>query len=155
MSVSQYPPNFDGDVVGPASATSGHLAVFSGTTGKIIADGGAVPSPGITNSAPANTVTKSDGTNLVASAITDNGTTVQISAKTSLGGGGAIGDFGADDSNTIILGVGQPNQIKINNTDNRIDVNGGSVFFFDLPTSDPGMAGRLYTVAGALFISGG
>ncbi len=32
-----------GDVVGPASAVDGHLAVFDGPTGKIIKDGGAVP----------------------------------------------------------------------------------------------------------------
>ena len=30
-----------GDVVGPASATDGHLATFDGTTGKLIKDGGA------------------------------------------------------------------------------------------------------------------
>lgn len=33
-----------GDVVGPASAVSGHLAVFDGTTGKLLKDGGPVPS---------------------------------------------------------------------------------------------------------------
>jgi len=38
-----------GDVVGPGSATSGHMAVFSGTSGKLIADGGAVPSVSGTN----------------------------------------------------------------------------------------------------------
>lgn len=32
-----------GDVVGPASAVSGNIAVFDGTTGKLIADGGPVP----------------------------------------------------------------------------------------------------------------
>lgn len=32
-----------GDVVGPAGATTGHLAVYSDTTGKLIADGGAAP----------------------------------------------------------------------------------------------------------------
>lgn len=32
-----------GDVVGPASATDGNLAVFDGATGKIIKDGGAIP----------------------------------------------------------------------------------------------------------------
>lgn len=32
-----------GDVVGPGSATNGHLAVFDGTTGKLIKDGGAPP----------------------------------------------------------------------------------------------------------------
>lgn len=31
-----------GDVVGPASATDGHLAIFDGTTGKLIKDGGAL-----------------------------------------------------------------------------------------------------------------
>lgn len=33
-----------GNVVGPGSAIDGHLAVFDGITGKIIKDGGAVPS---------------------------------------------------------------------------------------------------------------
>jgi hypothetical protein len=35
-----------GDVVGPDSSTDGHLAVFNGTTGKLIKDGGAVPGGG-------------------------------------------------------------------------------------------------------------
>jgi len=30
-------------VVGPTSVTDGHLAVFDGTTGKLVKDGGAVP----------------------------------------------------------------------------------------------------------------
>jgi hypothetical protein len=33
----------DGDVIGPASAVDGHLVVFDGATGKIVKDGGAVP----------------------------------------------------------------------------------------------------------------
>jgi hypothetical protein len=33
-----------GNVLGPASATDGHLAIFDSTTGKLIKDGGAVPS---------------------------------------------------------------------------------------------------------------
>ena len=32
-----------GDVVGPASATDSHLAVFNGVTGKLLKDGGALP----------------------------------------------------------------------------------------------------------------
>lgn len=32
-----------GDVVGPASATSGHVALFDGTTGKLLKDAGAPP----------------------------------------------------------------------------------------------------------------
>ena len=35
-----------GDVVGPAGATDGNLAVFDGATGKLLKDGGAVPSGG-------------------------------------------------------------------------------------------------------------
>ena len=57
--MSQYPPfmaltqsgvyqlpdgDGTGDVVGPASATDGNLAVFDGTTGKLLKDGGGVPS---------------------------------------------------------------------------------------------------------------
>lgn len=34
-----------GTMNGPASATDGHLAVFDGTTGKLVKDGGAVPVP--------------------------------------------------------------------------------------------------------------
>ncbi len=36
-------------VVGPASATSGHIATFNGTTGKLIQDGGAVPTGTVTS----------------------------------------------------------------------------------------------------------
>lgn len=36
-------PTGTGDVVGPASAVNGHLAVFSGTSGKVVADGGEIP----------------------------------------------------------------------------------------------------------------
>ena len=35
------PPAGTGDVVGPAGATDGHLAVFDGATGKLLKDGGA------------------------------------------------------------------------------------------------------------------
>jgi hypothetical protein len=35
--------SFGGDVVGPGSATDGHLAVFDGSSGKLIKDGGAPP----------------------------------------------------------------------------------------------------------------
>ena len=37
-----------GDVVGPAGATSGHVAVFDGATGKLLADGGAISTDGST-----------------------------------------------------------------------------------------------------------
>ncbi len=43
-----------GDVVGPASATDNHLAVFDGATGKLIKDGGAIPSGGTPSGADTN-----------------------------------------------------------------------------------------------------
>lgn len=41
--------NIDGAVIGPASATTGHFAIFSGTTGKVIQDGGVVGSLSVLN----------------------------------------------------------------------------------------------------------
>jgi hypothetical protein len=47
-----------GDVVGPASATSGNVVTFSGTTGKLIADGGkALPSGSIVGTSDSQTLT--------------------------------------------------------------------------------------------------
>lgn len=39
--------NIDGAVVGPASATDGHVALFDGATGKLIKDGGAATTAGL------------------------------------------------------------------------------------------------------------
>lgn len=54
-----------GDVVGPASATDGHLAVFDGATGKIIKDGGAVPVAGGSGTVLTVTVGAADADYLV------------------------------------------------------------------------------------------
>lgn len=40
LTVQQPDPLADGDVVGPASSTDGHYALFDGTTGKLLKDGG-------------------------------------------------------------------------------------------------------------------
>lgn len=61
-----------GNVVGPASATDGHLAVFDGPTGKLLKGGGA-GGGGVTNSAGANVFPLSDGTNLVPSPLRVSG----------------------------------------------------------------------------------
>ena len=42
IGISGFDPSGSGDVEGPGSATSGDLATFNGTTGKIIADSGIV-----------------------------------------------------------------------------------------------------------------
>lgn len=61
-----------GDVVGPTSATDSNIAVFNGTTGKIIKDGGAsIPASGIfpartpqiVNPLTGDTVTATGGAN--------------------------------------------------------------------------------------------
>lgn len=44
-------------VVGPASVTSGHIATFNGTTGKLIQDGGAVPTGTVTSIATTGPIT--------------------------------------------------------------------------------------------------
>jgi len=42
--------NIDGAVIGPASSTNGHVAVFDGSGGKLIADGGALGTAAFTDS---------------------------------------------------------------------------------------------------------
>jgi hypothetical protein len=89
-----------GDVVGPASSTDGHLAVFDGVDGKTIKDGGAIPT------GASLTVEEADGTPSVADVIkikvtngslTDDGSGVVSldfgSAATDGGGGGTSGDW--------------------------------------------------------------
>lgn len=70
---------YGGDVVGPASATNGHVAVFSGTTGKIIADGG-VPASGTVTSVSVITANGFSGT--VATATTTPAITIIAGAIT-------------------------------------------------------------------------
>lgn len=42
-----------GDVVGPGSAVAGNIAIFDGTTGKLIEDGGVAPIPAVSSSSGA------------------------------------------------------------------------------------------------------
>lgn len=64
----------DGDVVGPGSATSGNVATFNGTTGKIIQDGGkSLPSGSIVGTSDTQTLTNKRITQRVNS-ITDAAT---------------------------------------------------------------------------------
>lgn len=43
IDAEKLPAGSSGDVVGPSSATDGHIAVFDGLTGKLIKDGGELP----------------------------------------------------------------------------------------------------------------
>lgn len=110
---------------------------------------------GFTNNAIAGVVPVSDGINLVGSTITDNGSVVNIAAKTAISSSGASADFGTDDQNTIILGVGQTYQLRINNTDNNINLQGTKILMADLPTSDPLISGQIYSNLRVLMVSNG
>src|SRR6478672_3862116 len=50
-----------GDVVGPASSTNNHVALFDGTTGKLLKDGGALPA-GLTDGDKGDIAVSSSGT---------------------------------------------------------------------------------------------
>ena len=105
-----------GNVVGPASAVSGHLATFTDNTGKVIGDGGAIPT-GVTNSAPADMIPKSDGINLISSAdqgvanIGDPASDTFIQLKTTdhevnIGLGGSrflVGDYLGAGNHTLLM----------------------------------------------------
>ena len=63
-----------GDVVGPASSTNNHVAVFSGNTGKLLANGGkTLPAGGILGTTDAQTLTNKT-VNLSANTVTVDGT---------------------------------------------------------------------------------
>ena len=87
---------YTGDVVGPASAVDGDLAVFDGTTGKLIADGGSFGD----NLEPFDGINvKNYGATGDALKVTDavlNGTTTVTSAS---------GKFTANDVGKVIWGV--------------------------------------------------
>lgn len=100
-----------GDVVGPASAVGDHLAVFNGTTGKLLKDGGAVPA-GITNSAGANIVPRSNGTNLIASNITDDGVSLSVTIV-NIGGDEVDFTLSPDSFALLTSGVNGNTQIQM------------------------------------------
>lgn len=110
-----------GDASGPVSSTDNAISRFDGTGGKTfqnslatIDDSGSVNIPtgqtykinnvalvsSITNSAGANVVPKSDGTNLVASRVSDDGTNIAVNSGAD--GTTTIGDTGGAGNNTKI-----------------------------------------------------
>jgi len=62
-----------GDVVGPAGAVNGRVAIFSGATGKLIADGGTLLSALLTSAAIGSTVQAWDADLDTIAALTTNG----------------------------------------------------------------------------------
>lgn len=136
---------------------------------------------GITNSAGANVVMKSDGTNAVASQITDDGTTVAMPSVAAMAGVFAInggpgaggGQFSTSDDGTVQLGGGA-STLSLNATTavsligknaatsieihadkaektiiltavNGVELSSAIIKVGALPTSDPGVAGQLWS----------
>jgi len=89
-----------GDVVGPASSTAGNLALFDGTTGKLLKDGGAPASrtPNVQSVTSAGTVTPTFSNDMV-----------KITAQ-------AAGLTLANPTGTAIPGLGMVIRIKDNGT---------------------------------------
>lgn len=77
-----------GDVVGPASAVDGHLAVFDGVTGKLIKDGGPVP--------------------------TGTGTVTSVSVVTANGVSGSVATSTTTPAITLTLGAITPTSVNGN-----------------------------------------
>ena len=91
--------NIGADVTGPSSAVSGNLAIFDGTTGKKIKDGGVVPSGGIIASGvidwTVNSSTYSGNIDLSSFDITDDMADMAITIRIVEGGDGNP-NFGGD-----------------------------------------------------------
>jgi len=82
--------NLDGAVIGPASSTSGNVATFNGTSGKVIQDGGkALPSGAIVGTTDSQALTNK----------TVNGNTITAGTFTLTGGAGKTLTF----NNTLTL----------------------------------------------------
>jgi hypothetical protein len=94
-------------VQGPASATSGHIATFNGTTGQIIQDGGA---------APTGTVSSvTCGTGLSGGTITATGTCAVI-ANATFTTGTQLSPTGTSSSTGVMMGMGSTLTITPTNT---------------------------------------
>lgn len=127
--------NIDGAVIGPASATSTNIATFSGTTGKLIADGGVAISALVPTSRTVNGHALTDNVTVTASDVSlgnvSNDAQLKIAsnlsdlnsastARTNLGLGGAAvlnvgtttGTVAAGDDSRIVAAV--PNTRTVN-----------------------------------------
>ncbi|MBL7716422.1 MAG: tail fiber domain-containing protein [Bdellovibrionales bacterium] len=117
----------------PASITSYSFtwpsaAPVSPTTMYLRGDGSwTAPPTGITNGAGANVITKSDGTNLVASGLTDDGTNLTIARNTSVSGTNTftVGTGAATFGGTLNANgsIASTAQLNINSTNGTPQVN--------------------------------
>ena len=99
-----------GDVAGPASSTNNHVALFDGTTGKLLKDGGALP-PGLTDGDKGDIVVSASGTTwTVDNDVVTNAKLANMAALTikgrATGSTGDPEDLTAAQAATIVQGDG-------------------------------------------------
>ncbi len=97
MSITTFPATATGNVTGPASSTTGHIATFADGTGKVLADGGAASGGTVTN------VSSADANATVATPTTTPVITIVSAPK--LATARAIGGVNFDGSASINPGV--------------------------------------------------
>tara|TARA_R100000963_G_C4640845_1_gene104479 strand:+ start:47 stop:610 length:564 start_codon:yes stop_codon:yes gene_type:complete len=130
------------DVEGPASSVTSRIAIFDGTSGKLIADGG-------------KTISEVDGDVVGPASSTNNnvalfdGTTGKLLKEGgTLGTGDVVGPGSATDNAMCVfdgttgklIGVG-----TIQDDGSIVTFTGGDVRAASLPDSDPSVLGQLYT----------
>lgn len=143
-------------------------------SGDAVFDALAAIPPGITNSAGANVLTKSDGANLVASQITDDGNTVTVAgaqemsaSSFNLHSGEGVVCSGSDTATFGLTSAriyAEGDRIYIGNLDSfymYVDQSDAGVTFNCsinvgvLPTSDPAVSGQLWNNLGVVMRSAG
>lgn len=128
LTFTQYTLNPTTIVQGPASAVSGNLAVFSGTSGKLIADGGA-PVAGATGATGAQGSTGATGVTGGQGATGVTGATgVGSTGATGAAGATGVGSTGATGISGAALTFEPPNQLI------------GTTVFFNMPLTSNGAA---------------
>lgn len=134
-----------GDVVGPASSTNNHVALFDGTTGKLLKDGGALPTAPVSsvNGATGAVVLDDGDVKSVVTALT-SGTTVTVDCSLGRNFTITLGHNVGTLTLSNLAGSGYATEIEI---EIKQDATGGRTFA--LPASFKALGGSDTAIASA------
>lgn len=134
-----------GDVVGPASSTNNHVALFDGTTGKLLKDGGALPTAPVSsvNGATGAVVLDDGDVKSVVTALT-SGTTVTVDCSLGRNFTITLGHNVGTLTLSNLAGSGYATEIEI---EIKQDGTGGRTFAF--PASFKALGGSDTAIASA------